>query len=109
MKKDIDGVEHTRIIDTTIGRVIFNQAIPQDMGWQKRETIDDMFKLEVDQVVGKKQLGKIVDSCYRAHGVTRTATMLDDIKALGYKYSTRAALTVSVADIIVPDEQEGHP
>ena len=106
MTKEIDGVEYTRVVDTTIGRVIFNQAIPQDMGWQKRETVDDMFKLEIDQVVGKKQLGKIVDSCYRAHGVTRTATMLDDIKALGYKYSTRAALTVSVADIIVPDSKK---
>ena len=106
MTKEIDGVEYTRIVDTTIGRVIFNNAIPQDMGWQKRETIDDMFKLEIDQVVGKKQLGKIVDSCYRAHGVTRTATMLDDIKALGYKFSTRAALTVSVADIIVPDSKK---
>ena len=102
MKKTIDGEEYTRIIDTTIGRVIFNEAIPQDMGMQKRETIDDMFKLEIDEVVGKKQLAKIVDNCYRAHGVTRTSTMLDDIKALGYKYSTRAALTVSVADIIVP-------
>ena len=59
MTKTIDGVEHSRIIDTTIGRVIFNQAIPQDMGWQKRETIDDMFKLEVDEVVGKKQLARI--------------------------------------------------
>jgi len=105
-KKVIDGVEHSRIIDTTIGRVIFNKAIPQDMGMQKRETIDDMFQLEVNEVVGKKQLGKIVDNCYRTHGVTATATMLDEIKALGYKYSTRAALTVSVADIIVPEEKK---
>ena len=106
MTKTIDGVEHSRIIDTTIGRVIFNQAIPQDMGWQKRETIDDMFKLEVDEVVGKKQLARIVESCYRTHGVTVTSVMLDDIKALGYKYSTRAALTVSVADIIVPESKK---
>ena len=70
-------------METTVGRVIFNQAIPQDMGWQKRETIDDMFKLEVDEVVGKKQLAKIVESCYRTHGVTVTSVMLDDIKALG--------------------------
>ncbi len=102
MTKVIDGVTHSRIVETTIGRVIFNEAIPQDMGMQKRETIDDMFKLEIDEVVGKKQLGKIVDNCYRTHGVTVTSRMLDDIKALGYKYSTRAALTVSVADIIVP-------
>ena len=106
MKKVIDGVEHSRIVDTTIGRVIFNQAIPQDMGMQKRETIDDMFKLEIDEVVGKKQLAKIVDNCYRTHGVTITSKMLDDIKTLGYKYSTKAALTVSVADIIVPESKK---
>ena len=106
MSKIIDGEKYTRRMRTTIGRVIFNNAIPQDMGMQKRETIDDMFKLEVDEVVGKKQLGKIIDNCYRVHGVTRTATMLDDIKALGYKYSTRAALTVSVADIKIPSKKQ---
>ena len=100
--KQIDGVAQSRIIDTTIGRVIFNEAIPQDLGMRKRETVDDMFQLEIDEVVGKKQLAKIIDICYRTHGVTRTSQMLDDIKALGYGYSTRAALTVSVADIIVP-------
>ena len=92
MKKEIDGVEHSRIVETTIGRVIFNQAIPQDMGMTKRESLEDMFKLEIDMVVDKKQLGKIVDNCYRVHGVTRTAQMLDDIKDLGYKFSTRARL-----------------
>ena len=106
MKKTVDGEEYTRLVDTTIGRVIFNQAIPQDMGMQKRETVDDMFKLEIDEVVGKKQLAKIVDTCYRTHGVTTTANMLDDIKALGYSYSTRAALTVSVADISVPEAKQ---
>ncbi|NLD60202.1 MAG: DNA-directed RNA polymerase subunit beta', partial [Clostridiales bacterium] len=70
-----------------------------------RKTVDDMFLLEVDEVVGKKQLGRIVDDCYRAHGVTVTAQMLDNIKALGFKYSTRGALTVSVADIVVPEEK----
>ncbi len=106
MTKVINGEKHSRIVDTTIGRVIFNQAIPQDMGMQKRETIDDMFKLEIDEVVGKKQLGKIVDNCYRTHGVSTTSRMLDDIKTLGYKFSTRAALTVSVADIIVPPKKK---
>ena len=106
MTRTIDGVEHSRIVDTTIGRVIFNEAIPQDMGMQKRETVDDMFKLEIDEVVGKKQLAKIVDTCYRTHGVTRTSQMLDDVKALGYRFSTRAALTVSVADIIVPESKK---
>ena len=107
MKKVIDGVEHSRMVETTVGRVIFNEAVPQDMGMQPRNTIDDMFKLEVNELCGKKQLGKIIDMCYRAHGVTVTATMLDDLKSLGYRFSTRAALTVSVADIIVPSEKKG--
>ncbi|MBE5772949.1 MAG: DNA-directed RNA polymerase subunit beta' [Clostridiales bacterium] len=106
MKKVIEGEEYTRLVDTTIGRVIFNQAIPQDLGMTKRETIDDMFKLEINDVCGKKMLAKIVDNCYRVHGVTATANMLDDMKSLGYKYSTRAALTVSVADIIVPEAKK---
>ncbi|MDO4547960.1 MAG: DNA-directed RNA polymerase subunit beta' [Clostridia bacterium] len=106
MSKTIDGVEYTRLVETTVGRVIFNGAIPQDMGMTPRETIDDMFKLEIDIVVDKKQLGKIVDNCYRVHGVTRTAQMLDDIKALGFKYSTKGAVTVSVADIVVPEAKK---
>ena len=105
MSRTIDGVEHKKIVETTIGRVIFNQAIPQDLGSKPRKSVDDMFLLEVDEVVGKKQLGRIVDDCYRAHGVTVTAQMLDNIKALGFKFSTRGALTVSVADIIVPPEK----
>ncbi|MBE5766575.1 MAG: DNA-directed RNA polymerase subunit beta' [Clostridiales bacterium] len=105
MTRTINGEEHSRMVETTIGRIIFNQAIPQDIGMCPRETIDDMFKLEVDRVVGKKELGKIVDNCYRTHGVTATATMLDNIKALGFKFSTRGAVTVSVADIIVPEKK----
>ena len=103
MRKYINGEWHSRIVKTTIGRVIFNEAIPQDMGTVERKTIDDMFKLEIDTVVDKKQLGKIVDACYRTHGVTITAQMLDKIKALGFKFSTRGAVTVSVADIVVPE------
>ncbi|MDL2205709.1 DNA-directed RNA polymerase subunit beta' [Eubacteriales bacterium OttesenSCG-928-N13] len=106
MKKTIDGQVQQRIIKTTIGRIIFNDAIPQDMGMTSRDSLDDMFKLEVDMVVDKKMLGKIVDNCYRTHGVTVTAQMLDRIKALGFKYSTRGAVTVSVADIIVPAKKK---
>ncbi len=106
MKKYIGGEQHVQLVKTTIGRVIFNGAIPQDMGMAPRETVDDMFKLEVDTVVDKKQLGKIVDNCYRVHGVTITAQMLDKIKALGFKYSTRGAVTVSVADIVVPGKKK---
>ena len=102
MTREIDGVTYSRIVKTTMGRVIFNEAIPQDLGRQPRETIDDMFRLEIDEVVGKKQLGKIVDDCYRVHGVTVTSQMLDRVKAMGFKYSTIGAVTVSVADIKVP-------
>ena len=105
LKRYVEGAWRTKIVETTIGRVIFNDAIPQDMGMTERVTPEDAFKLEIDTVVDKKQLGKIVDSCYRTHGVTITAQMLDKIKALGFKYSTRGAVTVSVADIIVPEEK----
>ena len=106
LKRTFEGEEYEKIVETTVGRVIFNQAIPQNMGMCPRETVDDMFKLEVDKVVDKKELGRIVDNCYRAHGVTATATMLDNIKALGFKFSTRGAITVSVADIIVPESKQ---
>ena len=106
MTREFEGETYTKIVDTTIGRVIFNEAIPQNMGFVKRETADDMFKLEVDCVVDKKMLGKIVDQCYRALGVTATSTMLDAIKAMGFKYSTIGAVTVSAGDIIVPEAKK---
>jgi DNA-directed RNA polymerase subunit beta' len=105
LKRVIDGRDDYRIVETTIGRVIFNEAVPQDMGTVARDTGEDMFKLEIDTEVDKKQLGRIVDACYRTHGVTVTAQMLDKIKALGFKYSTRGAVTVSVADIVVPEKK----
>ncbi|WP_102412320.1 DNA-directed RNA polymerase subunit beta' [Beduinella massiliensis] len=100
------GETYRRVIETTLGKLIFNNAIPQDMGFKPRNTLDDMFVLEVDERVGKKQIGKIVDMCFRAHGVNKTAEVLDNIKAMGYKYSTRGAVTVSVSDIIVPPEKK---
>nr|AHF26209.1 DNA-directed RNA polymerase subunit beta' [uncultured bacterium Contigcl_1792] len=93
----------SKLIDTTLGRLIFNDALPQDLGFVKRECLDDMFKLEVDELVGKKQLSRIVDQCFHTQGEHRTAQVLDKIKALGFKYSTVGAITVSVADIKVPD------
>ncbi len=93
----------SKLIDTTLGRLIFNDALPQDLGFVKRECLDDMFKLEVDELVGKKQLSKIVDQCFHTQGEHRTAQVLDKIKALGFKYSTIGAITVSVADIKVPE------
>ncbi len=104
--RQINGEEVSRMVKTTIGRIIFNDAIPQDMGMTSRSEPMDVFKLEVDKLVDKKMLGKIVDACYRTHGVTKTAEMLDEIKALGYKFSTRGALTVSVADVVVPGSKK---
>ena len=101
-RRDEEGALHSKIVETTIGRIIFNNAIPQDLGRVPRDTIEDTFALEVDKVVDKKELGRIVDDCYRVHGVTRTAEMLDDIKDLGYKFSTRGAVTVSMDDIVIP-------
>ena len=106
MTREFEGETITRIVETTIGKIIFNQAIPQDLGYQPRETAEDAFRLEIDMVVDKKQLGRIVDNCYRVHGVTETANMLDRIKELGFKYSTRGAVTVSVADIVVPEKKK---
>ena len=93
----------SKLVETTLGRLIFNDALPQDLGFVKRESLDDMFKLEVDELVGKKQLSKIVDQCFHTQGEHRTAQVLDKIKALGFKYSTVGAITVSVADIKVPE------
>ncbi len=100
------GETHRRLITTTLGRLILNNNIPQDMGFKPRNTLDDMFKLEIDTTVGKKELGQIVDNCFRVHGVAETARVLDNIKAMGYKYSTIGAVTVAVADVIVPPEKK---
>ena len=93
----------TKLVDTTLGRLIFNDALPQNLGFVKRECLDDMFQLEVDELVGKKQLSRIVDQCFHTQGEHKTAQVLDKIKALGFKYSTVGAITVSVADIKVPE------
>ena len=102
---EIDGKKEHRIIDATVGRLIINDAIPQNLGFKKRETVDDLFPLEIDFVVGKKQLGKIIDKCIRINGFTQSTEMLDKVKALGYKYSTRASITVSIADMEIPEKK----
>ena len=102
---EIDGKKEHRIIDATVGRLIINDAIPQNLGFKKRETVDDQFPLEIDFVVGKKQLGKIIDKCIRINGFTQSTEMLDKVKALGYKYSTRASITVSIADMEIPEKK----
>ena len=104
--REIDGVMKHRLIDTTVGKIIFNEAIPQDLGFVKRETEDDMFKLEIDRVVDKGVLGDIVDVTFKRKGATETARVLDNIKALGYKYSTIGAITTSVFDMHIPPEKK---
>ena len=106
IEREWQGKTYRRVIDTSLGRLIFNNAIPQDLGYVPRETLDDMFKLEVDKLVVKKDLGNIVDRCYRRYGATRTSEVLDDIKALGYKYSTKGGITVGFQDITVPEKKK---
>jgi DNA-directed RNA polymerase subunit beta' len=101
--KEIDGEQVSRIVEGTVGRFIFNQNIPQDLGFVKRETLEEKFQLEVDQQVSKKTLSQIVEKCYKVHGPTDTSIMLDKIKALGFHFSTKGAITVGVSDMEVPE------
>ena len=97
-----DGTVKTGVIESTIGRFIFNEIIPQDLGFVDRSIPGNELKLEVDFHVAKKQLKQILEKVINVHGATQTAVTLDDIKAIGYKYSTRAAMTVSISDMTVP-------
>ena len=101
-----DGVEESRIIESTLGRFIFNEILPQDMGFVDRSKDENFLVPEVDFHVGKKQLKQILEKCIAAHGATGTAETMDNIKALGYKYSTRAAMTVSISDMTVPEAKK---
>jgi DNA-directed RNA polymerase subunit beta' len=100
-----DGSEISDIIESTMGRFIFNEILPQDLGFVDRSIPGNELKLEVDFHVGKKGLKQILEKVINTHGATRTAEVLDDIKAMGYKYSTRAAMTVSISDMTVPPEK----
>ena len=100
--KTVDGAEVKRTIVTTVGRIIFNEPIPQDLGYVDRNDPEHMFDHEISFQVGKKQLGDIIDRCIQKYGFTISAEVLDSIKALGYKYSTKGAITISVADMTVP-------
>lgn len=106
MSKIKDGQLIYGIIDTTPGKIIFNEAIPQDLGFVDRSNPDNEFKLEVDFLVTKKNLGKVIDKCYMNHGPTKTSIMLDNIKAKGYHYSTIGAITVSTSDMVVPESKK---
>jgi len=101
--REVDGVMQYRTIDATVGRLIYNEPIPQDLGFVDRSIPGNEFNLEVDFLVDKKQLGKIIDKCIRRHGFTVATEMLDRVKSLGYKYSTKGAISVSIADMVVPE------
>ena len=100
----LDGDDEGRLVESTVGRFIFNQGIPQDLGFIDRDK--DPYSLEVDFLCDKKKLGAIIDKCYRKHGNTGTVIMLDYIKSMGYKYSTKAAVTISVSDMEIPEQKE---
>ena len=104
-KTDEEGNVRQKTIETTVGRLIYNQGIPQDLGFVDRTDPEKEFDLEIDFPVIKKNLGKIVANCINVHGLSVTAEVLDYIKATGYKYSTKGAITVSVADVAVPEEK----
>ena len=100
-----DGTTKTGTVESTLGRFLFNEILPQDLGFVNRSIPENEMKLEVDFHVGKKQLKQILEKVINTHGATKTAEVLDDIKATGYKFSTRAAMTVSISDMTVPPEK----
>ena len=106
VSREIDGEKVTGIIDATVGRLIFNEKIPQDLGFVDRSIPENKLALEIAFRVDKKKLGQIIDKSIKIHGITKTATLLDDVKAMGFKYSTRGAITVGVADIEIPEEKK---
>ncbi|MBC3798285.1 DNA-directed RNA polymerase subunit beta' [Acetobacterium tundrae] len=104
--KEIDGEQITRLVDGTVGRFIFNTIIPQELGFVKRDTLEEKFALEIDRQVNKKVLTEIVDRCYKKFGPTVTSEVLDEIKGIGFKFSTKGAITVGVSDMVVPEDKE---
>ncbi len=106
MTKEIDGKVVSKIIDATVGRLVFNTPIPQDLGYVDRNDPEHVLDLEISFKVGKKELGKIVDKCIIKHGTARSSEVLDQIKAQGFKYSTRGAITVSAFDAVIPPNKK---
>ena len=106
--KEINGDKKTKIVKATLGRLIFNQPIPQDLGFTARNTEDSLFELEIQSVVKKKELGRIIDSCIKRHGFAVCSEMLDSIKELGFKYSTKASFSISVYDMTIPEEKSRY-
>ena len=106
MTKTIGSQKFEKLLDTTVGRLIFNDPIPQDLGYVDRSDPEKMFDLEVSFLVGKKQLGQIIDRCIKVHGTATTAEVLDKIKSQGFKFSTKGAITVAVVDAVIPPQKK---
>ena len=103
--KDLGDTKITRLVPATVGRIIFNEHIPQDLGYVDRTDPEHQLDYEISFKVGKSQLGKIIDRCLKTHGTATTAQVLDKIKAMGYKYSTRSGITVAVSDAVIPPQK----
>jgi len=108
VKKEVDGVLRSKVVETTVGKIIFNEAIPQNLGFVDRTNPETMFDFEIDFLVGKKELGKIIERCIRVNGTHRTAEVLDKIKALGFKYSTKGAVTIGITDMTIPEVKQKY-
>ena len=104
--KEIDGVIRSKLVNTTVGRIIFNEPIPQDLGFVDRSDPENAFEYEIGFRVSKKELQQIVEKCIAKHGFTVSTEVLDNIKALGFKYSTQGAITISISDMTVPDAKK---
>jgi len=108
MTREVDGVKKSKVIETTVGKLIFNEAIPQNLGFVDRTNPETMFNLEVDFLVGKKELGIIIERCIKVNGAHKTALVLDEVKRLGFKYSTKGAITIGVSDMIIPEVKQKY-
>jgi DNA-directed RNA polymerase subunit beta' len=106
--RKIDGIDKSKIIPTTVGKIIFNQAIPQNLGFVNRSNPEEAFNYEVDFIVNKKELGTIIDKCIKMNGTNKTAEVLDLIKAQGFKYATRSAITVGISDMVIPEVKQRY-
>ncbi|MBO6010899.1 MAG: DNA-directed RNA polymerase subunit beta', partial [Oscillospiraceae bacterium] len=104
--KEIEGETRSALVETTVGRIIFNEPIPQDLGFVDRSVPGNEFLFEIDFKVDKKKLGEIVDKCISKHGFTVSTEVLDAIKAMGFKYSTKGAITISISDMTVPEKKK---
>ena len=106
VSKEVNGEMQSKIIDATLGRMIFNKEIPQDLGFKNRSNPDEYFDLEITETCGKDMLKEIVDRTIKTHGTAVASEVLDKIKAMGYKYSTKASISISVADVVIPSNKQ---